>query len=228
MHHVTTEKKTSCDLTNNQQLDTLGGQTLRVNLHKHFGHSRPLATIQCARVLETNQQVCGGHVHVIDRVLTPPTGDLVNTLAKDHKQFASLLDFAGVAGEFSGSLHTILAPEDSAFDKLDNNLKTRLFSDKEVAASVVRNHVLSDAICCAAVPRITGFFQLRLDRRSLLGHRLGIRRSHGGHIYVNHSAFTRCDVAATDGVLHSVSEVLLPPDIKSQQTSTGRRSFWLF
>jgi len=228
LHHVTPEKKTSCDLSHNLHLDTMGGGRVRVNMHRHFGHSRPLATVQCARVIQNNEQVCGGHVHVIDRVLTPPSGDLLETLAKDHKMFTSLVDFAGVADELTSSdQHTLLAPQDSAFDKLEDDIKDKMFNDKEVAAAVVRNHMIPDAICCASVPRVMGFFQQSLDRRSLLGHAIGIRRSNGGHIYANRAAFTRCDVAATNGVLHSLESVILPP-VLQKKPQRGRRGFWIF
>merc|ERR1719483_1465004 len=44
LHHIATEKKGSCHLFNNQHLDTVGGQKLRINLHKHFGHRHALGT----------------------------------------------------------------------------------------------------------------------------------------------------------------------------------------
>ena len=41
-------------------------------------------------------QVCGGEVVTIDRLLTPPSGDVLATLARDHKQFATLVQLAGL------------------------------------------------------------------------------------------------------------------------------------
>ena len=110
--------------------------------------------------------MCGGHVHTIDRLLTPPSGDLLQTLSKDHTKFSDLIAFADIADELSTKQHqTLLAPEDSAFDKLDTKIQNLLFSDKKVAADVVRHHLIPDTVCCASVPRIFGFLEQRLARR---------------------------------------------------------------
>jgi len=227
LHHVTLAKKGPCDLTNNQELETAGGHQVMVNLHRHFGHRQSLATVQCARIIDTDGQVCGGHLHVIDRVLTPPTGDLMEMIARDHKQFAKLVDFAGIPDELSTGHHTVFVPIDSSFDKLDDDISSKIFSDKEMAASVVRNHILPDSVCCASVPRISGFLQMQLARRSRLGHNISLRRSNGGHVFANKVAVTRCDIAASNGVLHSIEGLLLPPHMdKTRQTR--KQTFWMF
>ena len=43
-----------------------------------------------------SEQVCGGEVVTIDRLLTPPSGDVLATLARDHKLFATLVQLAGL------------------------------------------------------------------------------------------------------------------------------------
>jgi len=227
LHHIATENKGSCHLTNNQHLDTAGGGKLRINLHKHFGHMHALGTVQCARIIENDENVCGGKVHTIDRVLTPPSGNLVDTLKKDHSEFHKLIEFAGIENELTEGLHTILAPLDSAFGKLDEDVKSKIFDDKEVADSVVRNHIMNDALCCAGVPRISGFFQTNLKRRSDLGETISIRRSNGGHMYANHAAVVRCDLAATNGVVHSVAALLLPVTLEKNK-GTHKKKFWIF
>jgi len=226
LHHIATEKKGSCHLFNNQHLDTVGGQKLRINLHKHFGHRHALGTVQCARIIENDENVCGGKVHTIDRVLTPPAGNVFETLKKDHTQFLKLVEFAGVKNDLSEGLHTVLAPLDSAFDKLDDDVKSKMFEEKEIAESVVKNHIIADALCCAGVPKISGFFQMSLGKRSSLGEGISIRRSNGGHIYANQSAVVRCDLAATNGVVHSVDALLLPRHL--QRKGANKKKFWMF
>jgi len=228
LHHVTEEKKSSCDLAHQQQLQTLGGKNLRVNLHTHFGHTRPLAMVQCARVIQSSDEVCGGHVHTIDRLLTPPPGDLLLTLSKEHKKFAELIAFADMAGELSSKAHhTLLAPEDAAFTKLDSKVRDLIFADKNVAADVVKHHLIPDTVCCASVPRIFGFLEQRLARRSKLGEVISLQRSHGGHIYANRASLTKCDVAATNGVMHSLDSLIIPNSIQ-QQKGRKRKGFWVF
>merc|ERR1719481_2045488 len=112
--------------------------------------------VQCARVIQSSDEVCGGHVHTIDRLLTPPPGDLLLTLSKEHKKFAELIAFADMAVELSSKAHhTLLAPEDAAFTKLDSKVRDLIFADKKVAADVVKHHLIPDTVCCASVPSVT-------------------------------------------------------------------------
>ena len=67
LHHVATPSHGSCHFEDNKHLDTMGGRNLRLNLHKHFGHRQALGMVQCARIVESDNKVCGGNVHVIDR-----------------------------------------------------------------------------------------------------------------------------------------------------------------
>ena len=106
-----------------------------------------MGTIQCARIIENDENVCGGKVFTIDKVLTPPSGNVLETLKKDNSKFSKLIDFAGLGNEMSENLNTVLAPLDSAFDKLDDDIKSKIFEEKDVAESVVRNHIVDDALC---------------------------------------------------------------------------------
>merc|ERR1711970_452840 len=212
LHHVAVENKGFCHLSNNQHLETVGGNKIRVNLHKHFGHIHALGTVQCARIIEHDDNVCGGKVHTIDRVLTPPSGNIVDTLKNDHSMFSQLVEFAGMKDTISDSLSTLLAPTDSAFEKLNDG---------------IRNNIINDALCCAGVPRISGFFQMSLRKNSNLGEGITIRRSNGGHIYANHAAVVRCDIAATNGIVHSVDTLLLPRNLQRNK-GNDRKKFWMF
>ena len=57
LHHIAVDNKGFCQLSNNQHLDTVGGQKLRINLHKHFGHMHALGTVQCARIIENDENI---------------------------------------------------------------------------------------------------------------------------------------------------------------------------
>merc|ERR1711915_841928 len=168
--------------------ETVGGNKLRINIHKHFGQMHATGLVQCARIIDIDKNVCGGKVHTIDKVLTPPSDNVVETLKNDHSEFAKLIDFAGLKDSFSGKISTILAPVNSAFESLEEKIKTALFTDKQTAESVVRNHVVNDALCCSSIPRHTGFLQMSLRKPSDLGEIMSLRRSNGGHIFFNQAS----------------------------------------
>ena len=106
------------------ELETMGGGKLRVASHHHWLEGQG-TTVQCARVatrpvqvrgaggtvLMYSVKVCGGQVVTIDRLLTPPKGNVLETLARsnlislllsyfliprDHKEFAKLVKLAGM------------------------------------------------------------------------------------------------------------------------------------
>jgi len=214
-HHITTHSTGSCHLKNNQHLDTLGGRNLRINLHNHFGQPGALGMVQCARIIQSDTKVCGGRVHTIDRVLTPPVGDVMMTLESSHPKFANLIKKAKLDTELSQGLLTVLAPLDTAFDKLEADI-----GDDEVE-DVVRNHLVESPLCCASVLRSSGFLHERRVR-SKLGDALSFHRSNGGHIYANQAAIVSCDQAATNGVVHSIDSIILPRNMSNKK----KKSFW--
>jgi len=214
-HHITTHSTGSCHLKNNQHLDTLGGRNLRINLHNHFGQPGALGMVQCARIIHSDTKVCGGRVHTIDRVLTPPVGDVMMTLESSHPKFANLIKKAKLDTELSQGLLTVLAPLDTAFDKLEADI-----GDDEVE-DVVRNHLVESPLCCASVLRSSGFLHERRVR-SKLGDALSFHRSNGGHIYANQAAIVSCDQAATNGVVHSIDSIILPRNMSNKK----KKSFW--
>jgi len=214
-HHITTHSTGSCHLRNNQHLDTLGGGNLRINLHNHFGQPGALGMVQCARIIQSDNKVCGGRVHTIDRVLTPPVGDVMMTLESSHPKFANLIKKAKLDNELSQGLLTVLAPLDTAFDKLEADI-----GDEDVE-DVVKNHLVESPLCCASVLRSSGFLHERRVR-SKLGDALSFHRSNGGHIYANQAAIVSCDQAATNGVVHSIDSLILPRNMSNKK----KKSFW--
>ena len=187
LHHVTDQSRGSQELEENSQLDTAGGHQLRVNLHKHFGHSRAVGMVQCARIIQTDQKVCGGTVHTIDRVLTPPKGNVLQTLQALHPKFARLVQLSNTEAELEAGLVTVLAPLDEAFSLLDEEI-----TDPDTAEKVVRNHLIKSPLCCASVLRASGFLH-ELRMRSALGETVALHRSHGGNIYANKAAIVRSE-----------------------------------
>ena len=106
------------------------------------------------------------------------------TLEAEHPKFASLVKQAKMETALAEGLMTILAPVDSAFDKLPSAI-----SDDD-AEDVVRNHIIDSPLCCASVLRSSGFLHERRVR-SNLGDALSFHRSNGGNIFANQAAIIR-------------------------------------
>jgi len=158
---------------------------------------------QCARLKGLGSKVCGGVVYPIDRLLTPPKGSLLDTLAREHSQFASLISVAKLEEELSSGHYTVLAPLDEAFEKLDTETREKIFSDSSLASTLVKSHLIRGTTCCASIPMIS-----RLRKRSGVETWISLRRNSRGHLSADNSPILRCDVAAENGVVHSVSRLL--------------------
>merc|ERR1712117_131854 len=105
LYHVATPKKCKCELENNMVLKTeMGEKTIRVNTFGAsvlFGDRFRVSTAQCARIVSLDDEVCGGMIHTVDKVLIPPAGNIRAVLDNGEKysKFLELLDFSGLEEE---------------------------------------------------------------------------------------------------------------------------------
>ena len=143
MYHVTTPRKCKCELENNLMLKTeIGQQNIRVNTYGAsmlFGDRFKVSTAQCARIVNLDDEVCGGMIHTVDKVLIPPAGDILKVITNGAKysKFLELLQFSELEEELEAEDgKTLLVPTDSAFDKIDEDTANKLKEDKEFAAQV--------------------------------------------------------------------------------------------
>lgn len=220
MYHVAGPKLCKCDLTNNLHLETgMAGKKIHINNYGSnllFGDRSKVQTAQCSKLVDLDNEVCGGFVHVVDKVLLPPAGNLL-TILKDaniYSKFLQLLTFAELENELTGDVtHTILVPTNEAFDKLEDEVATKMFEDKEVAEKVIKNHIVREMICCSGIQRNVFIFN-QSRKRLASGEVVSMRRSDNGHIFANKASINTCDMVAENGVAHSVDQVLLPRELK--------------
>ena len=113
---------------------------------------------------------------------------------------------AGLAGALSGpGPFTVFAPTDAAFAKLPPGTLDALLKDPVKLAAVLKYHVLSGKVMAADVINSKGAKPATLD-----GPALDIKVK-GGKVYVNGALVTEADVPASNGVIHVIDTVLLPP-----------------
>lgn len=240
MYHVVKPKTCKCDFENNKILPTgIEGKNLRLNVHQSspFGLidvPRKVATVQCARLTRLDDEICGGLIHTVEKVLLPPEGNLIQVLKNNNqfKTFNELLSFSEVESELSGEGPlTILAPTDSAFTHLSEEMREELFGDKELAAKVVKQHMIRDSVCCTSIPRVMPFFDMS-GRRAASGDVVSLRKSAGGHIYANRAEIITCDMMADNGVIHAVDRLIdldtATEDVEQIVSQTRTRPFNIF
>ena len=133
--------------------------------------------------------------------------DIVET-ASEAGSFATLLTAATAAGlvetlQGEGP-YTVFAPTDEAFAALPAGTLDGLLADKEALKKVLLYHVVSGAVTSDQVVGLT-------SADSVEGSPIAVTVK-DGVVYLNDSAkVVTPDVMASNGVIHVIDQVLLPP-----------------
>lgn len=175
-----------------------------------------------ASVLFRDLLAGNGMIHVIDKIMWH-VGDYQETSSKSLLQvlwaqsrfsiFASLLQSSGIAAELSGlgASLTILVPENSAFDKIDNSTM-RFLTSTDVGMrklkSLLRNHILTGKMAVLDL-----VYSGKVV--SVQGESLEVKVTPSGRIVVDKdSVITESSVLVSDGILHVTDNLIIPDDIE--------------
>lgn len=119
-----------------------------------------------------------------------------------------LLDELGMAEDLRGyGRFTVFAPTDAAFEAVPENVRQLLLSDRELLADVLAYHVVAGSTPIYA-EEVDETLTLRTLERGEI--EVGSRR---GTLYVNGATVIEEDIPASNGVIHVIDQVLLPPDL---------------
>jgi uncharacterized surface protein with fasciclin (FAS1) repeats len=102
--------------------------------------------------------------------------------------------------------YTVFAPTDAAFKKVPKATLAKLANDKALLRSVLLYHVVKGKVPASTVVMMNGKNVKTVNGASV---RITVR---GGKVYLNGSTrVTKTDVMASNGVIHVVDKVLMPP-----------------
>ncbi len=124
--------------------------------------------------------------------------------AGQFKTLVSLVKQAGLAGALSGpGPLTVFAPTDAAFAKVPKATLAALAKDKAQLKAVLLYHVVKGNVTAAQASMLT-------SAKTLEGASVPIRVS-GTKVYVGGAQVVKADVKASNGVIHVINKVLIPP-----------------
>jgi len=112
---------------------------------------------------------------------------------------------AGLAETLSGpGPFTVFAPTDEAFAKLPAETLTDLLKpeNKQKLTDILTYHVVSGRVTAADVSKIT-------EADTVNGQKIKVNATSG--VKINDATVTTADVEASNGVIHIIDSVLLPP-----------------
>ncbi|AZI42130.1 fasciclin domain-containing protein [Deinococcus psychrotolerans] len=118
----------------------------------------------------------------------------------------SLLSDADLTETLMGGTYTLFAPTDEAFAKVDPDTLAKIASDPELLKQVLLYHVVAGNL---TGEQVTGSTQLA----SAEGQSLNVTKD-GNNVKINDATVTAVDMKASNGVVHVIDSVLIPPDLK--------------
>lgn len=112
---------------------------------------------------------------------------------------------------------TIFAPTNQAFAALPATLMESLMADPATLANVLRYHVVVDQV---TTTDLVGFGAAL----TALGETVPVTQTAGGAVIIGDATVIQGDIAVTDGLIHIIDSVLLPPALVAASgvaTNTG-------
>ncbi len=217
-YHVVAGSVKAADVVKLTSATTVNGATVAIKV------VNGVVFVGDAKVVTADIAASNGVIHVIDTVLLPPpapalvlpeTGNAGSTAREDvvatamkaggFKTLVAALQAAGLVDTLKGKgPFTVFAPTDEAFAKLPAGTVENLLKpeNKQQLIDVLTYHVAAGRIPASAVVRHASI-------ASLYGARIGVTA--GDTVKLNGATVIAADVVASNGVIHAIDTVLLPP-----------------
>ncbi|XP_071547662.1 LOW QUALITY PROTEIN: transforming growth factor-beta-induced protein ig-h3-like [Panulirus ornatus] len=208
LYHLVQGAYASFTLRDNQVLPSrLPRASLRIKIHPK------VVSVEDGVVVSGDHVAFNGYVHVVDRLLTPPTRSLAQVLALTPalSRFTALITQAGVwmwrelsRGE---GPYTLLAVRDHDMDTwaADTFTYWRIITDQRLLNQSLKTHLLEDFVMPRALQE--GSTSLLTPRHASRTLRLTLAR---GHLSLHHASLSREHVICTNGIILFTDSLLLP------------------
>ncbi len=203
-YHVVSGEVTAAEVVELDKATTLQGSDINIALGPNGVTLNGTANVVLTDIFANN-----GVVHVIDSVLFPPD-NIMGTISKNY--YMSTLQAALEAANLDGALlgkgpYTLFVPTDDAFATLLATLDVtadELLADTALLTDVLRYHVVSGKLTAADVAELSSV-------KTLNGASINIEVRDGA-VFLNDGVMvTQPDLIASNGVIHVIDGVLLPP-----------------
>jgi transforming growth factor-beta-induced protein len=204
LYHVVPGKVKANEVVRRSGAASLNGQRIS------FATQGSSVRISGANVAAADIMCSNGVIHVIDSVILPTGNDIVQ-VADSAGSFSTLLAAARAAGlvdalKAEGPI-TVFAPTDEAFAKLPAGTVESLLEpeNRDMLAAILTYHVVPG--------RVFATDAIKAGRAETLQGEDVIFDIREGRMTVNGAAITGTDINASNGVVHVIDRVILPPNM---------------
>jgi len=198
-YHVAPELLLSPKVLESEKIATVNGKSLTVSMDM----GKPM--VDNAEIIITDVYASNGVIHVIDAVVIPGK-DIVETAIADGRftTLVAAVQAAGLVETLQGEgPFTVFAPTDDAFAKLPAGTVEGLLNDIPALTDILLYHVVPGKVMAADVVNLT-------SADSALGKALPIE-VRDGKVFVAGAQVIITDIETTNGVIHVIDTVMLPP-----------------
>jgi len=223
-YHVIPGRLWSSNVTDGLTKTTLNGQNVT------FGVDGDAVTVNGLAVTKADIPASNGIIHVIESLLVPEMKNIVE--AADDLHLNTLLSLAGQFPDIVKALSeteniTLFAPTDEAFAKLPKETLDNLLNDPDALRSVLLYHVSPELIFTSQLEKEETSFPtlggevIRVNKYPMkmppmMRHMMPLMPG-GPHmqlpsmVFVNGIQLCGCDLEASNGLIHTIDSVLIPP-----------------
>jgi len=138
------------------------------------------------------------------------TMDIVDTAmaAKNLSTLVKALQAAGLVETLkSAGPFTVFAPDNKAFSKLPSGTLDALMADPAKLKMVLTYHVIPASVNAAAAMSMTS----PTSPPTVEGSTLQVTKGKHNKLMINNATVTKANIMATNGIIHIIDSVLLPP-----------------
>nr|XP_045599736.1 transforming growth factor-beta-induced protein ig-h3-like [Procambarus clarkii] len=208
LYHLAEGAHASFTLKDNHLLSSrLQGASLRIKIHPK------VMSVEDGVVTSSDHVAFNGYVHVLDKVLTPPTHTLARTLALTPtlSRFTALFTQAGVWAWRDLSLgvgpYTLLAVKDEDMETWATDTFTyyRIIHDLSLLNQSLNTHLLEDFVMPRALQE--GSTSLLRPRQASRTLRLTVT---DGRLSLRHASVSDTFLLCTNGIILFIDALLLP------------------
>lgn len=183
--------------------------------------------VNLSQVIATDITASNGVIHVIDSALIPPTDSVPDTqvsivetavAAGSFNTLVAALQATGLDSTLANTedTFTVFAPTDEAFAKLGDDTINALLADPETLTDILLYHVLGGSV----VNSTTAISLAGTSVTTSNGDSVAVSVQ-GDELVINESIVIQADVQTSNGIIHAIDTVLLPPAAEPVETPTA-------
>lgn len=183
---------------------------IRINIYK----GGKVVTANGVPITSANYQAHNGVLHIIDRVVVSiyeREGNLVKELHRNphYKTLSKLIALAELKDElYENGPFTLFAPSDDVFSNLPADVLKHLTDNPDILRMVLLNHVVPGTWFLDGLEDGQTFTTLQKSQLTV-----SIKDD---TVYVGSATVTHEDKLASNGVIHYVNSVLIPPSVEKK------------